>query len=211
MGHDVTLQAVAVPSRLIDSVRDGSVDTELLVFIDYYFEARRERGPRWDNFTKETPSTYSPSRRLFAELVEEMLSENPGIDQRCFELHRQYDWLQTTLGFVAKSRGDLDYAQWSVRGEHQISSDARSTQGFPINWNAPETCQMIHLWLDDIDGQEVVAACDVDKLRFLNVYKIMQAADDESVRESVLQNFNALKSFYQLISEAGDGVIVDMD
>ena len=38
MGHELTLQAIKVPSLLLDRLRAGEIDPELLVFVDYYFD-----------------------------------------------------------------------------------------------------------------------------------------------------------------------------
>jgi hypothetical protein len=45
MGHDLTLQALTVPSQLLGRLVEGAIDPELLVFVDYYFDARRQRIP----------------------------------------------------------------------------------------------------------------------------------------------------------------------
>ena len=150
------------------------------------------------------------SRLLFAETLEQMLRNNPGIDQRCCQLHRQYDWLRAALKTVASSQSASNLANWAVTGKQQILPTAVSTQGIPLMWNTPETCQMINRWLSCVRGADV-AACNMDELRDQHPYKIMQAADDDSIRKSLLQNFSSLKSFYELTVLHGNGVIVDRD
>ncbi len=206
MGHELTLQAIKVPSLLLDRLRAGEIDPELLVFVDYYFDERRKRGMMWDDFTLR-----APERVPFVESLERMLREDPTIDCRCCHLDRQYSWLHMTLESVDGSDSGGEFATWAVLGQSQISPNAKSTQGFQILWNSPETCAIVDAWLAEIEEPKVRAACNIDILRQKGSYKIQQNPDDEFVIETILKSFRLLKDFYKAVVHHGDGVLFDKD
>ena len=206
MGHDLTLQALKMPSLLIDRLMEGVIDPELLVFVDYYFTARRQRGSACEEFLNG-----APERVLFVDALEQMLNEEPAIVSRCCHLNRQYSWLHMTLELVPSSFADGEFATWAVLGEKQIVPNAKSTQGFRIMWNTPQACELIDAWLADIDEPKVRAACNIDFLRETGSYKIQQTPDDEFVLETVLRCFRLLKDFYKAVVYNKNGVLVDKD
>ncbi len=206
MGHELTLQAITVPSLLIDQLRAEEIDPELLVFVDYYFGERRKSGKMWGDF-----SAGAPERVPFVESLERMLCEDPTIDCRCCHLDRHYSWLHMTLESVAGSDSDGDLATWAVLGQRQISPNATSTQGFQILWNSPETCEIVDAWLAEIEEPNVRAACNIDILRQKNSYKIQQNPDHEFVIETIVKSFRLLKDFYKVVVHYENGVLFDMD
>lgn len=206
MGQELTLQAISASSMLFDRVVDGSISPMLLGSVDSYYDARRKEDSLCREYINEAPESD-----IFTEALEQMLQDNPGIDQRCCYLNRHYSWLHMTLGWAVTSESDKLLADWAVLGEKQIIPGALSTQGFSIKWNCPETCQLVNIWLSDLDASRIKTACDVDKLRYYNAYKIQQSPDDKYVRECIMCLFQNIKSFYITIAEENYGVIFDLD
>jgi hypothetical protein len=206
MGHELTLQAITVPSLLLERLKAGEIDPQLLVFVDYYFDQRRKSGKIWNDF-----ADGAPERVPFVESLERMLVDDPKIDCRCCHLDRQYSWLHMMLESVAGSDSDGELARWAVLGERQISPNATSTQGFQIRWNTPETCEIVDAWLAEIEEPKVRAGCNIDILKQKGSYKIQQAPDDEFVIETIVKSFQLLKDFYNAVVHHKNGVLFDKD
>lgn len=202
MGHDLTLQAIKVPSLLLERLHAGAFDPELLVFVAYYFDGRRKRGVMWSDFLERDPESEP-----FVESLEQMLAEDPAIDLRCCHLNRQYSWLHMTLEAVA----NCEFATWAVLGQEQILPNATSTQGFRIMWNGPETCKNVSAWLADINESELLAAFSIETLQQRRSYKIEQNPEADFVLESVIDSFRRLKGFYQTVVHHQNGVLFDKD
>lgn len=206
MGHELELQAISAPSLLLDRLHARSFDPQLMQFVSYYYELRRERPADWSNF-----SQAAPERIPFVEALEQMLKDDPSIETRTCHLDRQYQWLHLSLRWSAASENDRVLADWAVSGEKPIVTEAVSTQGFKIMWNDPDTCELVSYWLSELDEATVRAACDVPELRSHHTYKIEQNPNAPLVLESVIRLFHNLKAFYADVTEAADGVLFIKD
>src|SRR5256885_1306507 len=72
------------------------------------------------------------------------------------DLDRRFDWLDWSL----KRFGPAPLAGWAIGGRQQITPDARSSQGFPIWWNAPDICKDISLFLAGVDEARLQSVID---------------------------------------------------
>ena len=206
VGFELSLNAIAPAGALLESVRNNEFDVQLLCFLDRYYQRRSEAGCRWDAF-----AIGDDGRRRFVDVVEQMLIDCPGLENRRCDLDRRFGWLEWTLAQACRVDADRELSTWAIYGQDLVTPNARSTQGYPIRLLLPETCGVISIWLDDLDTNDVERVCDVSRMRDDGPYKLSQQTDDAYVREMVVKDFHRVQSFYRQVAETLEAVLVIQD
>ncbi len=203
MGREVQLNAISPECKLLQLV--NSINPELLTFVGYYFRLRCQQGSRVDTFAHG-----DRDYETFVDALEQLVSDHPGIETRHCYLDRRFEWLQWLLTQSSRPQ-DAPLAETAIRGELLVTPNARGTQGFPIRWTSPATCELINVWLSEMDRPLLRSRYDPIAMNAANLYKWGQSGDPEDAFEWIIKDFNSLQRFYQDIVANSEAVLVVID
>lgn len=206
MGWELELNAIPPQCSLLDLVVRNAIDAELLTFVRLYFRLRRERGARVNEF-----SHGSADYERFVDALEEMIARHAGIEYRCCDLERRFDWLRWLLVRCARNGEEERIATQAITGEAPISPSARSTQGFEIRMTSPGQCELIHLWLEELVAQDLRRNYDPSTMIRASLYKWGQPTDPEETFGWIHDDFTSLRRFYRDVSVNSEAVLVVTD
>jgi hypothetical protein len=205
MGWEVQLNAIAPDCELLRRINDNELDAELLTFVRIYFRQRREQGRR-----DETFAYGDKNYEIFVNDLEQLMRDKPGIENRYCDLDRRFDWLKWLLTECSFPQ-DAQLAEIAIRGESHVTPTARSVQGFPICWTSPSTCELIDLWLSELNRPLLESKFDPIRMNCANLYKWQQSGDREDVFESIIEDFNSLQRLYRNVVKNSEAVLVVTD
>lgn len=204
MGVEVQLNAVAPDSELLKAVANSTLDASMLTFLPSYFRRRRDQGRRVDDY-----AMGSPEFELLADLAEKLIAAHPGIEFRCCDLDRRFQWLEWLLRKCAAIDERL-LAETAIQGEAQVTATASGVQGHPIRWTSPSTCELIHMWLSEIEPSQLRAVYDPERMSWAHLYKWGNKEGDKPLK-LILEDFQSLKQLYSEVAARSEAVLVVTD
>ncbi|MCU0552358.1 MAG: YfbM family protein [Leptolyngbya sp. Prado105] len=204
MGWEVELNAISPECKLLQLVSSNKLDPELLSFVRSYFRLRRKQGSRVDSFI----SGYK-DYEILVDALEQLVSDHPGIETRCCDLDRRFEWL-TWLLTQSFSVQDAPLAEIAIRGEALVTPTARSVQGFPIRWTSPATCERISIWLSGMNRPLLRSKYDPISMSAAHLYK-WHHNDPEVAFEWMIEDFNSLQRLYRAVVSNSEAVLVVTD
>jgi hypothetical protein len=205
MGWEVELIAISPECKLLQLVNSNELNPELLTFVGYYFRLRREQGSRVDTFARG-----DRDYETFVDTLEQLVSDHPGVETRHCYLDRRFEWLQWLLTQSSRPQ-DAPLAETAIRGELLVTPNAQSVQGFPIRWTSPATCELIDVWLSEMDRPLLRSQYDPIDMNAASLYKWGQSGDPEDAFEWIIEDFNSLQRFYRDIVANSEAVLVITD
>jgi hypothetical protein len=205
MGWEVTLNAISPQSNLLRLVNSNELSPELLTFVGHYFRLRREQGSRVNRFAQG-----DRDYETFVDALEQLVSDRPKIETRYCELDRRFEWLQWLLTQSSKPQ-DSSLAKTAIRGESWITPTARSVQGFPICLTSPATCELVNIWLSEMDRSLLRSHYDPIAMNAAHLYKWGQSGDPKDAFEWIIEDFNSLQQFYRDVVANSEAVLVVTD
>ena len=189
---------------LLALVNSKEIDAESLSFVRTYFRMRRKQGGRVDAFVR------SEEDALFVEALERLVDAHPGIDHRYCDLGRRFDWLKWLLQQCSRDQ-DATLATTAINGETQVTPAARSVQGFPIRWTKPDTCELIHIWLSEMNRSDLRSKYDPSLMRDASLYKWGPPTDTDAAFEWIVEDFTSLKKLYHDVASYSEAILVVAD
>jgi hypothetical protein len=205
MGWEVELNAISPQCELLRLINGNKLDPELLTFVPAYFRLRRKRGSRVDSF-----ANGDRGFEILVDALEHLVSDHPGIETRYCNLDRRFDWLQWLLTQSSNIQ-DAPLAEIAIRGEALITPTARSIQGFPIRWTSPATCELIDIWLSEMDDSMLQAKYDPMSMNAAGLYKWLQVSDPEVVFEWIIEDLSSLQRLYRGVVTNSEAILVVTD
>lgn len=205
MGWEIELNAIVPNCELLQCVHNNEIDAELLTFVRTYFRLRREQGSRVDSF-----ALGDKNYEIFVNALEQLVRHKPGIEYRYCDLDRRFEWLKWLLT-QSSSPQDAQLAEIAIHGESPITPTARSIQGFPICWTSPSTCELIYIWLSELNRPLLESKFDPIRMNSAHLYKWQRSRDPEVAFEWIMQDFNSLQRLYQNVVEHSEAVLVVTD
>lgn len=206
MGWEVELNAIPSHCTLLELIYGKAISAELLTFVRTYFRLRRRQGGRVEEFAQG-----SAEYQQFVDALEEMIASHPGIEQRCCDLDRRYEWLKWLMIQCATNDEEKKIATEAISGEVQIAPDAVSTQGFPIRITSPAKVELIAVWLDELSSARLRRQFDPDKMRKAGLYKWGPPAAPAETFKVIAEDFGALRAFYRQVSAHSESVLIITD
>jgi len=199
----MVLQAVPATCRLLAEALVNSGLADVWAARDFGFDEYRDGygGPH-------------PADDLMFELIHEVIARHPGIGKRKLELDRRYDQLFYVLS--AERRGDkID----DVKREQLLGLALRGVpsglfggvQGFGAGWVSPEATQEISTTLATVTTDELTRNFQPAAMEEAGVYKFWADRVTPQTLPTIFADFAALRAFYVVVAEHGDGVIIARD
>jgi len=206
MGWELELTAIPSSCTLLDCVKRGEIDPDLLSFVPVYLQQRRNIGHRIDSF-----SEGCSQRERFVDAVEELIMASPQIEWRSCCLGKRFDWLEWLLVQSAAAKDTQLIASTAIAGEQTLVPPATSTQGFPIRCTSAPTCELIHIWLEDITEPELRAQYDPTRMAEHGLYKWFLPDDPEATFEQIHDDFVAVKRLYRDVTKHSEALLIVTD
>jgi hypothetical protein len=202
LGWEVDLCALSGDCDLQRLARDYDVPIQRFQFIPYYFRLRRQSKDKAEAFVRDDP--------CFATCIEDMIAHNVGIEFRYCELDRRADWLKWLLQRCTAGT-DSQFAKIAIEGESIVAPEARSSQGFPLRRNSPDTCGFVCEWLKGITEKQLYREYDPEMMEQAGLYKWRVPQDPLLTYERILRDFRNLREFYHRVSESEEAAFVTID
>lgn len=206
VGFEVELYAFPPESGLLDRVRAGEVNAELIQCVSTYFPQRRAAGARLARYAQGDAEW-----ERVVDSLEEILAGHPGIMDRFCELGKRSAWLRWLLKRSARTDEERSLAVAAIRGDDQIHPEARATQGVPIRWTLPDRCEWIHLWLSELTPDDLRANFDPAEMERHHLYKWRVPDDPDEVFGWIAEDFASLQRLYREVTPRGEAVLVIED
>jgi hypothetical protein len=208
MGWEVELNAMPTECKLFDLINKKEIDADLLTFVRSYFFSRRRKGQRVNEFAD---NNSDEQYELFIDALEEIVVNHPGIENRYCNLDRRFDWLKWLLIECSCDEEERALAIIAIEGESLFVPAASSIQGFPIRWTVPDTCTLIHIWLNGIDESALQSKYSPSLMDDAHLYKWSTSHGTEESLRWIVEDFRTLRRLYQNISNTSEAILVVTD
>jgi len=194
MGVELEYQAIPTGQMLIERTRTDIEFGESLCLLSFLLRHKVDE-------------SFGPMR----DVAQRLLVEHPGLLKRYCDLGKRWDELHYLLSATRREEPPTDddrAIDKAFRDGEVIADHVRGTLGHPIRYMTPADVVAVARVIGGMNEESLRAHYDPVRMEAEGVYKFWADRADDAEWKWLVEEFTRFRTFFQLVADRSEGVLV---